>query len=257
VVKAAKKTADLALKYYFEMLGLPLTASENEVRAAYSYLSTEQAPSKYVAGSAEQKRAEEKQAELKFAHDKLTKWFQENPDANLSQAENFHFAGTASQWKKKQADEWAAQLKEFRAKESEVWKEIQNKRKKARFQAFMKRTKIMAAIICALSFAGQSWHDSWEGRFRQIQSQNLFEETAGRFITTRDPQGLHDQEIQKAYALKNEWDADEKDSKMAVYWTIFFSLIVGAWWLPPEAKKEIVDAIRNAMKKAKQPKKAA
>jgi curved DNA-binding protein CbpA len=38
VVKAAKKTADLALKYYFEMLGLPLTASENEVRAAYSYI---------------------------------------------------------------------------------------------------------------------------------------------------------------------------------------------------------------------------
>jgi hypothetical protein len=257
VVKAAKKAADPALKYYFEMLGLPLTASENEVRAAYSYFSTEQAPSKYVAGSAEQKRAEEKQAELKFAHDKLIKWFQENPDVNLSQAENFNFAGNAAQWKKQQADEWAAQLKEFRAKESEVWKEIQNQRKKARFQAFVKRTKILAAIVCGLSFTGQSWHDSWEGRFRQIQSQNLFEETAGRFITTRDPQGLHDHLVQKASALKYEWETDDKDSRMAVYWTILFSLFVGAWWLPPDAKKEIVDGIKAAIKKTKQPKKAA
>ena len=252
MVKAENKSADPALKYYFEELGLPLTASQNEIKAAYKYFSEEQSPQKYVAGSAEQKKAEERQVELKFAYEKLIKYFEEHPGVNISQEESFRFGGNAAKWKENQAKLWTKELQEFRAQESEVWKDIQSKRKQSRKQAFLKRTRVGLTTICLLAFSGESWHSSWNKNFRNIQTMTLLEQVVPDLRYSRNLQETHDKLISKAHDLKNEWTKDEEDSRWAVVWTWILAVGVALWWLPKEAWNEIkreIDKLKTAKKK--------
>jgi hypothetical protein len=250
VVKA-KKTADPALKYYFEMLGLPLTASEKELKSAYKYFEDEQAPAKYVSGSAEQKKAEERQAELKFAYEKLAKYFEDNPDTNVSTEENFRFDGNSLQWKEHQAKRWNDELKDFRAKETEVWKSIQDQRKNARLYGFLKRTRIMLTTVCVLAFSGEHWHQDWNKTFRTMQSQTLVEQVAPDFLHSENLQDTHDKLIRKAYDLKTEWQADEESSRWAVIWTWILAVAVVLCWLPKQAWQEINAEIQKLKTKKK------
>jgi hypothetical protein len=235
VVKPANKPADPALKYYFEELGLPLSASENEIKIAYKYFSEEQSPGNYLAGSAEQKKAEERQAELKFAYEKLSKYFEDHPGTNISQEESFRFDGNATSWKEHQAKLWAQELKEFRAQESEVWKGIQAKRKKARLVGFVKRTRVMLTTVCMLAFAGENWHQSWNKNFRTMQTQTLLEQVVPDLKHSQHLQETHDKLIKKANDLKKEWVQDEQDSHTAVTWTWILAVGIVLWWLPKRA----------------------
>ena len=247
-----KKTADPALKYYFEMLGLPLTASEAEVLDAYEYFQKEQGPGQYTPGSADQKKAEEKQAELKFAFDKLAKWFKDNPDSNASQGEPFRFDGNIEQWKQHQSLQWSEKLKEYRAQETEVWTKIHEERKQMRLFRLLKRTKITAAIICSLAISGESWHSSWNKQFRHIQSENLAVQAFGDFRRPNgNPQELHDSLIKQARDLKDEWNKDDEASQSAITWTWIISVLVAVTWLPKRAWDEIAKAILKPPTKKK------
>lgn len=249
----AKKTADPALKYYFEMLSLPLTASAKDVKTAYEYFAQEQAPGNYTPGSAEQKKAEERQTELKFAYEKLSKYLEENPDTNVAPDETFRVDGNAAQWKEQQAKHWERELQEFRAQEAEVWKEIQKQRKKLRLSAFVKRTKIMVTTVCALAFAGESWHTEWNKSFQRIQAQNLIEQVVPDFRYSQsmdDIEKTHEKLIEKANALRKEWDQDKKDSLTAAILTWLLLVAVALWWLPKEAWAEIKKEMQKLTKKA-------
>lgn len=246
----AKKTADPSLKYYFEVFGLPLTASAKDIREAYQYFSDEQSPGKYVAGSAEQKKAEERQAELKFAYEKLTKYLEANPDTNVA-TDTFRLDDDAAKWKEAQEKQWEKELQEFRAQEAGVWKAVQDQRKRARFDAFVKRTKIMVAVIVALAFAGEGWHTEWNKSFKKIQAQNLIEEVVPDFTYSQDVQGTHEKLIKKANDIKKEWEQDSQNSFTALIWTWLLAAAVGLWWLPSAAWREIKKEIQKLTKKEK------
>ena len=245
------RPADPALKYYFEELGLPITATEIEIKTAYKFFQEEQSPKKYIAGSAEQKKAEERQVELKFAYEKLIKYFEDHPGTNLSQEESFRFDGNASKWKENQSRLWTEELKAYRAQESEVWKGIQAKRKKERMKSFIKRTKIMLTTVCVLAVAGENWHQSWNKNFRTIQTQNLLVQVVPDFKNSQDLQGTHDKLIAKAYDLKNEWNKDEENSRAAVIWTWILAAGMVLWWLPKETWDEIKQEINKLKNKKK------
>ena len=66
---------DPAIDRYFAVLGLPSTASEEEVKEARNFVTKAFHPDKYQAGSKDQLKAHQRQVEINEAYDRLIEWF--------------------------------------------------------------------------------------------------------------------------------------------------------------------------------------
>jgi hypothetical protein len=62
------------IQRYFDILGLPPTASEREIREARNFVTKAFHPDKYAAGSKDQARAHAKQVEINQAYEQLLNW---------------------------------------------------------------------------------------------------------------------------------------------------------------------------------------
>jgi DnaJ domain len=65
-----------AIERYFAVLGLPSTASEEEVKEARNFVTKAFHPDKYEAGSKDQRKAHQRQIEINEAYERLSTWFQ-------------------------------------------------------------------------------------------------------------------------------------------------------------------------------------
>jgi hypothetical protein len=65
-----------AIERYFAVLGLPSTASEEEVKEARNFVTKAFHPDKYQAGSKDQMKAHQRQIEINEAYERLIAWFQ-------------------------------------------------------------------------------------------------------------------------------------------------------------------------------------
>jgi hypothetical protein len=111
----------------------------------------------------------------------------------------------------------------------------------------------MVTTVCALAFAGESWHTEWNKSFQKIQAQNLIEEVVPDFRYSQslvDIEKTHTKLIKKATDLKKEWDQDKKDSLTAAVLTWLLLAGVALWWLPKQAWVGIKKEMQKLTKKA-------